>query len=255
MVTLLYHLAANAAQQPGPACETPPTTWLLSVRICWDGLSITPPGVPLPGLALRAIGIALEALVVQFAASRVLWLLFFFMISYLQTHQDLKIEIYQRAWWQFLAVVLTLPGLTLPFSVLTAGLYVGHGPVIFLFFVVGLILVNVLTNRLSPSAERNRQHLRQLEQLDRLGRALLEAPYNLPNLPDLLKQYVPAMFPYCVIEIRILPDRIVLHEPPDRPGLNESVTAGGGLIKKPSFLTIQKSCPGNRLLTMRTAGC
>jgi serine phosphatase RsbU (regulator of sigma subunit) len=179
--------------------------------------------LPLPGLTLPAISIAFQALLMQFAASRLLWLLFFFMVTYLLSHQGLRIEIYQSAWWRFQALVLTLPGLALPFSILTTGLYVEHGALICLFFVVGLLLVSVLTNQLSQSSERNRQHLRQLEQLDRLGRALLEAPCDLPNLSDLLKQHVPAMFPYCVIEIRILPERVVMHEPVDREGLNETV--------------------------------
>jgi serine phosphatase RsbU (regulator of sigma subunit) len=225
LVTLVYHLAANAA--PAAWNRLRNTTINLSVigtyLLGWTVYHSAGGILPLPGLALADIGIALEALLVQFVASRVLWILFFLLIFYQNTHQDLKIEMYERAWWQFLAVVLTLPGLALPFSVLTAGLYVEHGPVVFLFFVAGLMLVSVLTNRLSQSAERNRQHLRQLEQLDQLGRALLEAPCDLPTLPDLLKHYVPAMFPYCVTEIRILPDRIVLHEPPDRPGMNESV--------------------------------
>ena len=225
LATLLYQIATKAA--PAAWNRFRNTTITLaavsSFLLGWTFYHAIGGILPLPGLALGAIGIALQALLVQFFASRLLWLLFFFLISYLHTHQNLKIEMYQNAWWRFQALVFTLPGLALPFSILTAGLYIEHGLVVFLFFVAGLMLVSVLTNQLSQSSERNRQHLRQLEQLDRLGRALLEAPCDLPNLPDLLKHYVPAMFPYCVIEIRILPDRIVMHEPADRPGLNESV--------------------------------
>ncbi|HMD88626.1 MAG TPA: PP2C family protein-serine/threonine phosphatase [Anaerolineaceae bacterium] len=179
--------------------------------------------IPLPGLSLTTIGMAFQALLVQFTASRLLWLLFFFMDSNLVKHQGLKIEMDPHAWWKFQALVLTLPGLALPFSILTAGLYVEHGPLICSFFVAGLMLVGFLTNQLSHSSERNRQHLRQLEQLDRLSKDLLESPCDLPNLPDLLRHYVPAMFPYCGVEIRILPDRVIMDEPADRSGLNEPV--------------------------------
>ncbi|MDR3577647.1 MAG: PP2C family protein-serine/threonine phosphatase [Anaerolineaceae bacterium] len=245
LVTLLYHFASKAA----------PAAWnrlrnatinlaaIGSYLLGWSLYHAIGGLVPLPGLGLEAIGIALQALLVQFAASRLLWLLLFFMISYLQSHQEVKIEIYQHAWWQFQVIVLTLPGLALPFSILTTGLYVEHGPVIFLFFVFGLMLVSVLTNQLSQSSERNRQHLRQLEQLDLLGRALIEAPCDLPNLPDLLVRYVPAMFPYCVVEIRILPERVVMHEPADRPGLNESVWRWWRINKKAFIFNHSEELP------------
>ncbi len=249
LLTLLYQVTAKSA--PAAWNHLRNTTINLagasSYLLGWTLYHAAGGVVPLPGLNLGAIGLAMEALIVQFAASRLIWLLFFFMISYLNTHTDLKAEIYQPAWWRFQAVVLTLPGLALPFSILTAGLYVEHGPVVFLFFVGGLILVSILTNRLSQSAERNRQHLRQLEQLDRLGRALLEAPCDLPDLPDLLKQFVPAMFPYCVIEIRILPDRTVMHEPADRPGLNESVWRWWQVNKKAFIFNHPEELPWKRV--------
>ena len=58
----------------------------------------------------------------------------------------------------------------------------------------------------------------KLEKLERLGRAILNAPADASTLPELLKEHVSSMFPRSQVEIRLdydppFPAQTLLHHP------------------------------------------
>lgn len=66
------------------------------------------------------------------------------------------------------------------------------------------------------------QVLSQAARMEKLARALIDAPPNGSTLPGLLQAHVPGMFPDSRIEIRLFPDQILLRhpaEPSPDPGL------------------------------------
>jgi serine phosphatase RsbU (regulator of sigma subunit)/DNA-binding NarL/FixJ family response regulator len=63
----------------------------------------------------------------------------------------------------------------------------------------------------------------QADKLERLARAIIEAPAEEAVLTGLLEEHVPGMFPTCRVEIRALPDRTLLRHPTDMPPLPGSV--------------------------------
>lgn len=95
----------------------------------------------------------------------------------------------------FLALGLGLPFVAYPFGILATGVYVQNNLVSYLFFNSGIFMVALLARQFSRAAESSRQQSRQLEQLERLGRAIINGPPDASNLPDILHTYVPPMFP------------------------------------------------------------
>jgi serine phosphatase RsbU (regulator of sigma subunit)/HAMP domain-containing protein len=65
--------------------------------------------------------------------------------------------------------------------------------------------------------QRVTDRTRELSTLEELGRAIINAPPDASTLPDLLAEYVPAMFPDCQTEILIFPDRILFCNGEDEP--------------------------------------
>jgi len=94
----------------------------------------------------------------------------------------------------FFVLALTLPASANPFGVLAAGIYAAQGFWEFLYIILGLLLAAILARRLSRAAEFSRQQSRQLEQLEKLGRAILDESPDASNLPAVLKKYVSSMF-------------------------------------------------------------
>ncbi|NUM44547.1 MAG: PP2C family protein-serine/threonine phosphatase [Anaerolineales bacterium] len=95
----------------------------------------------------------------------------------------------------FLALGLGLPFVAYPFSILAAGVYAQNNLVGYLFFISGILMVALLARQFSRAAESSRQQSRQLEQLEQLGRAIINGPPDASGLPDILQTYVPPMFP------------------------------------------------------------
>jgi len=58
---------------------------------------------------------------------------------------------------------------------------------------------------------------RELEKLEQLGRAIVNAPSNVAVLPELLQEYVPAMFPQGKVDILLFHDQMLMHHPHDAP--------------------------------------
>ncbi len=115
----------------------------------------------------------------------------------------------------FFAMAYGMPALANPFAILGAGLYIQDGLVMFLFDMIGLVLIALLARRLSLAAESSRQQSRQLEELEKLGRAILSAPPDASTLPAILEEYVPRMFAARGIAIWSEERGILTHYPPD----------------------------------------
>jgi serine phosphatase RsbU (regulator of sigma subunit) len=123
-----------------------------------------------------------------------------------------------------------------PFSILGALIYSETNAGLFLFFVVGMVLVNELAYYLSQTSQRSQQRARELAHLEALGEALIQAPPDPSVLPDLLATHIESMFPRDRIEVRLfqpqakLPPGLhwptyTLTIPPDRPPVEEAAWA------------------------------
>jgi len=93
---------------------------------------------------------------------------------------------------------------------------------------IGYLLKNISSDELADAiraahagrptlAPEAAQVLIQAKKLERLAHTLINAPPDASNLPELLSEHVPAMFPHCRVEIRIFPDQTVLHHRPPAP--------------------------------------
>ena len=83
----------------------------------------------------------------------------------------------------FLFIGVNLPNVALPFAILAAGLYTGFGLGVYLFYVVGALLVSLLAHRLSEAVKESHQRSQELAHLEALGRSIIDAP------PDALDHY------------------------------------------------------------------
>lgn len=99
------------------------------------------------------------------------------------------------------------------FGIMGAALYSQNGVLAFLFFMLGVHLVSLLARRLSKAAMLSQEHSREVTQLERLGRAIIAAPPGAADLPALLAEYIPAMFRYRQIEIRLFAGETLLRLP------------------------------------------
>ena len=168
---------------------------------------------PFPSLALNAVLPALYATFTWWLLWVLMWmpLMLFFLQPF--TSAGGPVSAYAR----YVAIGMGWHILATPFAILAAGLYTQNGLGGYLFFVAGLLLASLLAHQLSRAAERSQQRSRELERLERLGRAILDAPPDASTLPDVLKEHVSTMFPRGQIEIRLFPERTILHHPDDWP--------------------------------------
>jgi serine phosphatase RsbU (regulator of sigma subunit) len=113
----------------------------------------------------------------------------------------------------FFLMALTLPALANPFGILAAGIYAREGLWVFLYVILGLLLAAILARRLSQSAEYSRQQSNQIEQLEKLGRAILDAPPDASSLPEVLQKHSSSMFTSRAIQIWAESRGILLQEP------------------------------------------
>ncbi|MCK4978584.1 MAG: hypothetical protein KAS36_16740, partial [Anaerolineales bacterium] len=148
---------------------------------------------PIPGLSPEIVIIALGALIIHFLMQILIWSGYTVYAIWIQRSltQSANVNPIMR----FLALALGLPALAHPFAILLAGLYVQNGVFVFIFLVIGLVLVSYLTRQLSWAAESSRQQSRELEKLEQLGRDIINSPPDASMLPGLLEEHVPSMFP------------------------------------------------------------
>ena len=97
--------------------------------------------------------------------------------------------------WKYMLQVTGLSLFMSPFAVLVALAHANGGLGAFFFFVVGIVMVNSLASYMSRTAEQSRQRSRELSHIEGLSEAILQAPPDATNLPDLVRHFLPDMFP------------------------------------------------------------
>ena len=91
---------------------------------------------------------------------------------------------------------------------------------------IGYLLKNVSAEELTDAilaahagrptlAREVTEWLHQVETLESLGRAIVNAPPDASTLPQLLREYIPSLLPDCQTEIRLFPDQISVRHPAD----------------------------------------
>jgi hypothetical protein len=91
------------------------------------------------------------------------------------------------------------------FAILAPLLYIQGGLGLFFFFLVGVLLVNLLAHHLSRANERWQQTARELAQLEALGEAIIQAPIDASTLKELVALHVSSMFSQDIVEVRLFP--------------------------------------------------
>jgi serine phosphatase RsbU (regulator of sigma subunit) len=169
--------------------------------------------IPLKGLAPQYLLPATVALIAHFVVTLAVWSGYLALSVWVQLNLASSRSI--RPVLRFFLAALGLPALAHPFAILAAGLYNENGVITFLFFIAGMIVVALMTRQLSWAAESRRQQSRQLEKLEALGRAIINAPPDSYSLPLLLREHIPGMFPSGRILAWVQPDDILLNYPLD----------------------------------------
>jgi serine phosphatase RsbU (regulator of sigma subunit) len=119
----------------------------------------------------------------------------------------------RRALSRFTVLSSSWPLLVAPFTVFSAGLYAEKGLVAFLFVVGAALLAAALAHKMSRAVERGARRTRELESLERLSRAIANSPPDDVRLEELLEEHAGTMFAMSTIDIRLFPDRLLLHQP------------------------------------------
>ncbi len=147
--------------------------------------------IPISGYSISAIAPAFLAIIVQYLGT---CLVYSGYIVYVVWSLRNVLHTPTRPAISFFLLALTLPALASPFGIVAAGMFVTQGAWVFVYLMIGLILVAFLARRLSQAAEYSRQQSSQIEQLEKLGRAILDAPPDGSNLSAVLKGHVSSMF-------------------------------------------------------------
>ncbi|HSR31647.1 MAG TPA: SpoIIE family protein phosphatase, partial [Anaerolineae bacterium] len=205
------------------ACVTFASLIALSLYESWVGRSALNGAFPLPGLTPDTVLPALVATLVWWLLSTLVWAPLFAYSARSRALTGSALRMYIRFW----AITTGSHLLVDPFAVLAAGLYTQNGLAVYLFFVAGLLLAGAVAHRLSQAVERSQQRSRELEELEQLGRALIACCLDASDLPDVLREHVPRMFPDSQIEIRadrgpLSAEQILMHHPRDWPPVTAS---------------------------------
>lgn len=175
--------------------------------------------IPITELTLSVILRGLVAFLVHFASITLIWS--GYILYHLEVQKAIAADWTIRPIIRFFFLSIGLSFLAQPFAILLSGLYVQNGPTVYIFLLIGLLLVAYIARQLSWVAESNRQQTRQLEQLEQLSRAIFESLPDLSTLPDLLREHIPNMFPSGHISIWISPNDQLLDYPDDWPAAPE----------------------------------
>ncbi|MCP4539162.1 MAG: PP2C family protein-serine/threonine phosphatase [Chloroflexi bacterium] len=169
---------------------------------------------PLPGLALDTVLLAFCATFVWWLLPAIIWVPLLIIFERFRLSASAKDS--QGTRTRFWVGALGWPMVVGPFAVLAVGLYAQNGVGGYIFFISGLLLASLLAHHLSQAVERSQQRSRELEKLEQLGRAILNAPPDASTLPNVLEEHVIHMFPFSLIEIYIehdplFPAQTLLH--------------------------------------------
>lgn len=197
--------------------------------------------IPLSGLSWEAILPAFGALLVGFFMVPVIWGLYIVYSIWLQ--KQLAPQTGIRPVLRFLLLALGLPILAHPFAIQGAGIFAQNGGLIFLFFLSGLVMVAFLARRLSWAAESSRQRSRQLEQVEALGREIINSAPDGSELGKLLEVHVPTMFPSARIAIHLHPETLLLKTPEDWEVDFEAMRAWGYRQREPHAFLARDPLP------------
>lgn len=167
---------------------------------------------PIQGLDPKFVIPALVALFVNTSLILILWS--GFIIYILFNRGSLFANNSSTPVIRLILLAIALPNLANPFSILAAGLYAHNTFFMFAFLTIGILLVAILARKLSTEAEMSRQRARQLEKLETLGEKIINSSPDASNLPEILQEIVPGMFPGRVA-IWISPDQLLLRHPID----------------------------------------
>lgn len=99
--------------------------------------------------------------------------------------------------------VLGLTAVVVPFAPLIPITYNLGGLPVFIVLLVGVLLVNQLAYQLSHAVEASQQRARELQHLEALGEAILQAPPDVSEIEPLLRTHVGGMFPRDQLEVRL----------------------------------------------------
>ena len=186
------------------AAGTVPPLLALSLYFLWGGT------IPIAGLELSAILIALAALVINLLAQMAL------MSAYLAYHLWIQKSVTEaKVMVSFFLLVIAFPHIANPFGVLGAGIYVEDGILGYIFFSAGLVLVAILARRWGLAAEESRQQSAALIELEGLGNDIIASTPEESRLPRLLEKHIPNMFPSGNMLIWRLPDQVLYRQPED----------------------------------------
>lgn len=166
---------------------------------------------PIPGLTPTSLLPAVAAIVIRFILVLLVWLGYTLYVVWAEHTPHASTDSHPIL--MFLLRVLGLSALAQPYSILLAGLYVEHGLLFFFFLCGGFFVVAFLARQLSWVVENDRQHSRQLEKLEHLGRDIINSPPDPSTLPVLLKEHVPSMFPSARIALWLLVEKYILIHP------------------------------------------
>lgn len=169
--------------------------------------------IPLSGLSTSSVIHSLSAIISHLLFT--ILILSGYLIYHLGVQRILAEKQSIQPFLRFIMLSIGLPYVAYPFGILLAGLYTTNGIEIYTFLLIGLLFIAYLTRQLSWAAESSRQQSKQLEQLEQLGRDLLDVIPDSSMMPQVLEQHVPVMFPSGHSAIWIFPDQVLLCQPQD----------------------------------------
>ncbi|MBC8503741.1 MAG: SpoIIE family protein phosphatase [Anaerolineales bacterium] len=173
---------------------------------------------PLSTMSLEMLGMAFGLLLANFILLINLWLPYLVYATWSQRVLAGTEQLYSVLYFFYMAI--GLPHLAHPFAILAAGLHTQSGIPAYLFFISGMLIVAFLSRQLSWSSENSRQQSRMLQNLERLGRAIIDAPPHTEDLPEILAEHLTLMFPAGRHVIWIFPEEELAKYPPDwKPNL------------------------------------
>ncbi len=166
--------------------------------------------IPIPDLSISSIIPAFLAIIVQFIG---MVLIYSGYIGYVVWSLKNVLHTPTQPAIAFFVMALTLPALANPFGIVAAGMFITEGIWGFMYIMLGLILVALLARRLSQAAEYSRQQSSQIEQLEKLGRAILDTSPDGSQLSQVLKAHVSSMFASQAILIWTESTGVLVQEP------------------------------------------
>ena len=171
---------------------------------------------PIAGLSLQTLAFGAGAMGIQFLLEAIfVWMAYLgytVVFGLWQERANLTRAMLASILRLYLISVL-IPGLGNLFAPLLAGAYVAHGFFIYFMFNLALLAMAWLAHQMSQAIEQSRAQNGQIEKLEALGRAILNAPPDNSSLPDLLMEHAASMFTYARFAIWLEPGKPLLKKP------------------------------------------